>query len=277
MIAWLIKTEQKVASFMKKFRGVFLKNEKEISHMRIANGMVSQILDAIAEVIKPGVSTMFLEHLAQKMCHEMNVRPSFQGYCGYPFALCCAVNETIVHGFPSEEAILQEGDIISCDMGVCYNGFHGDHARTIAVGEISEEAKKLCRVTDEALHLGIAAARVGNDLYDISAAVQRHAENNGYHVIQRFVGHGIGTSLHEKPEVPNFVPHGSISLPLQVGMVLAIEPMLAIGTHEVKILSDKWTANTLDGSLAAHFEHSIVIQQSGPEILSLSSNYSGTC
>jgi len=262
---------------MKKYRGVFLKNDKEISLMRIANGMVSQVLDAIGDVIKPGVSTMFLEDLAQTMCHEMDVRPSFQGYSGYPFALCCSVNETIVHGFPSKDTILKEGDIIGCDMGVCYNGFHGDHARTFLVGDVSEEARALCRVTEEALHLGIAAARVGNDLYDISAAVQRHAENNGYHVIQRFVGHGIGTSLHEKPEIPNFVPKNNVSLPLQEGMVLAIEPMLAIGTHEVRILSDNWTANTLDGSLAAHFEHSIAIRQGGPEILSLSSNYSGTC
>ena len=262
---------------MKKYRGVFLKNEKELSYMRIANGMISQILDAIGDVIKPGMTTMFFEELAQKMCHEMNVRPSFQGLYGYPFALCCSVNETIVHGFPSDDVILQEGDIVGFDMGVCYNGFHGDHARTFLVGDVSEEARKLCRITEEALHLGIAAARVGNDLYDISAAVQKHAESNGYHVIQRFVGHGIGTSVHEKPEIPNFVPKNAMSLPLQVGMVLAIEPMLAVGTHEVRILPDDWTANTMDGSLAAHFEHSIVIQQNGPEILSLSSNYLGIC
>lgn len=262
---------------MKKYRGVFLKNEKEIGYLRIANGMVSHILDAMSAIIKPGMPTMFLEELAQKMCREMDVRPSFQGLYGYPFALCCSVNETIVHGFPSKDIIFKEGDIVSCDMGVCYNGFHGDHARTFLVGDVSDETKRLCRITEESLHLGIAAARVGNDLYDISAAVQKHAEKNGYHIIQRFVGHGIGTSVHEKPEIPNFVPRNGLSLPLQVGMVLAIEPMLAVGTHEVRILSDDWTANTMDGSLAAHFEHSIVIQQDGPEILSLSSNYSGTC
>ncbi len=260
---------------MKKYRGVFLKNEKEISIMRNANGMVSTILDALGDMIEPGITTMQLEEKVQSMCREMNVIPSFQGYYGYPFALCASVNETIVHGFPSKEVILKEGDIIGCDVGVYYNGFHGDSARTFFVGQISEEAKALCRVTEEALHLGIAAAQIGNDLYDISHAVQKHAESHGYHIIQRFVGHGIGTNLHEKPEVPNFVPKGAPKLPLQEGMVIAIEPMLAIGTHDVKILPDGWTANTADGSLAAHYEHSIVIQRQGPEILSLSSNYQG--
>ncbi len=261
---------------MKKFRGVYIKNENEIAKMRIANGMVSRVLDALGEAIKPGISTMFLEEIAQEMCRKMNVRPAFQGYCGFPFALCCSVNETIVHGFPSKDRILKEGDIVSCDMGVCYKGFYGDSARTFFVGEVSEEAKKLCNVTEQCLHCGIAAATIGNSLYDISAAVQRHAEKNGYHVIRNFVGHGIGASLHEKPEVPNFVPMGGNNIPLQEGMALAIEPMLAIGTYEVTILPDKWTANTKDGSLAGHFEHSIVITSDGPEILSLSSNYTGT-
>ncbi len=260
---------------MKKFRGIFLKNEKEIAKMRIANGMVSRILDALGEAIKPGISTMFLEEVTQDICHKMNVKPAFQGYYGFPYALCCSVNETVVHGFPSKDRILKEGDIVSCDMGVCYEGFYGDSARTFLVGEVSQEAKDLCRVTEESLHYGIAAAKIGNTLYDISVAVQRHAEKNGLKVIRNFVGHGIGSSLHEKPEVPNFVPKGGANVPLQEGMVLAIEPMLAIGTYEVTILSDKWTANTKDGSLAAHFEHSVAIRSDGPEILSLSSNYSG--
>lgn len=244
--------------------------------MRKANGIGSTILDALCAAVQPGVPTMFFETLAQDLCKKYNVKPSFQGYCGFPYALCCSVNKTIVHGFPSNEVILQEGDIVSFDFGVHYNGFHSDSARTVKVGEVSKEASDLCRVTDECLHLGIAQAKVGNDLYDISAAIQRHAEKHGYHIIQRFVGHGIGASLHEKPEVPNFVPQGHISLPLKAGMVLAIEPMLAIGTHDVKILADGWTANTKDGSLAAHCEHSIVIHSNGPEILSLSSNISGS-
>ncbi len=260
---------------MKKYRGVFLKNQQEISLLRIANGMVSTILDTLSTMIKPGISTMLLENKVVEMCKEMNVTPSFLGYCGYPFALCVAVNETIVHGFPSNDVILKDGDIISCDVGVYYKGFHGDHARTFFVGEVSDEAKKLCKITEEALHLGIAAARIGNDLIDICSAVEKHGKENGMHIIQRFVGHGIGTSLHEKPEIPNFTGRGVPKLPLQEGMVLAIEPMFALGTHEVDILSDGWTANTKDKSLAAHYEHSIVIQKTGPEILSLTSNYIG--
>ena len=242
--------------------------------MRKANGMVATILDELVANVRPGLPTMFFEDICQKMCREMGVKPSFQGYGGFPFALCCSVNETIVHGFPSEETILREGDIVSFDMGVIYEGFHGDSARTAFVGEVSEEAKRLSRVTEECLHLGIAAAHPGNDVYSISAAVQRHAEAEGLHIIRRFVGHGVGASLHEKPEVPNFVPAGpNTSVPLKPGMVLAIEPMLAIGTADVVILKDNWTANTRDGSLAAHWEHSIAITPDGAEILSLSSNY----
>jgi len=258
---------------LKKFRGVFLKNEKEIALMRIANGMVSTILDELCANVKPGRTTMFFEEIAQEMCRRMKVIPSFMGYGGFPFALCLSVNETIVHGFPSDR-ILQEGDLVSFDMGVAYQGFHGDSARTVLVGEVSDDARKLCQVTNECLHLGIAEAKPGNNLYDISAAVQRHAEKNGYHVIQRFVGHGIGSKLHEKPEVPNFVPEGmGMGIQLKQGMTLAIEPMLAIGTHEVTILSDGWTANTADKSLSAHYEHSIAIGHDGAEILSISDNY----
>lgn len=258
---------------MKKFRGIFIKNEREIELMRKANGMVATILDELVAQVRPGVPTMLFEEIAQKMCREMGVRPSFLGYCGFPYALCCSVNETIVHGFPSNDKILQEGDLVSFDMGVVYKGFHGDSARTALVGEVSEAARHLSRVTEECLHLGIAAARPGNDLYAISAAVQRHAEKEGLHIIRRFVGHGVGASLHEKPEVPNFVPEGmGEGVPLKSGMVLAIEPMLAIGTDEVVILPDNWTANTKDKSLAAHWEHSVVIGHDGAEILSLASN-----
>lgn len=258
---------------MKKFRGVFIKNEREIDLLRKANGMTAAILDELVAHVRPGVPTMLFEDIAQKMCKDFGVRPSFQGYGGFPYALCLSVNETVVHGFPSKERILQEGDIVSFDMGVEYQGFHGDSARTALVGEVSEEAKHLSRVTEECLHLGIAAARPGNDLYAISAAVQRHAEAEGLHIIRRFVGHGVGASLHEKPEIPNFVPHGmGAGVPLKPGMVLAIEPMLAIGTHEVEILPDGWTANMKDRSLAAHWEHSVVIRHDGAEILSLASN-----
>jgi methionyl aminopeptidase len=219
---------------------------------------------------------MLFEETAQKMCHRMNVRPSFQGHNGFPFALCCSVNETVVHGFPSADRILREGDLVSFDMGVVYQGFHGDSSRTIAVGKVSAEAERLSRVTEECLHRGIAAAHPGNDVLSISAAVQQHAEAAGFHVIRRFVGHGVGTSLHEKPEVPNFVPPGMSAgegFPLKPGMVLAIEPMLAVGTSEVRVLPDNWTANTADGSLSAHWEHSVAITSAGAEILSLSRNF----
>ncbi|MDL2317419.1 type I methionyl aminopeptidase [Desulfovibrio sp. OttesenSCG-928-A18] len=255
---------------MKKFRGVFLKNDNEIALMREANRIGALILDAMGEAVASGVPTMRFEEIAQDMCRDFKVRPAFQGYYGFPYALCCSVNEEVVHGFPSPRRILREGDIVSFDFGVIFEGFFGDCARTYGVGAISPEAEKLMRVTRESLMLGIEQARAGNTLNDVSGAIQRHAEGHGYAVIRRFVGHGIGRSLHEKPEIPNFVPAlASAALPLKAGMVLAIEPMLAIGTHEVDILADNWTAVTRDRSLSAHFEHSVAITPQGPDILSL--------
>ncbi len=254
---------------MKKFRGVFLKNENEIALLREANRIGALIHEAMRAEVRPGVSTMRFEEVAQDMCRTYKVRPAFQGYHGFPFALCCSVNEEVVHGFPSRTRILVEGDIVSFDMGVVYEGFYGDSACTVGVGTVSEEAARLMRVTEECLMRAIAAATPGNSLNDVSGAVQTHAEKNGYAIIRRFVGHGIGRSLHEKPEIPNFVPAFSSSLPLKAGMILAIEPMLAVGTHEVDILADNWTAVTRDRKLAAHFEHSVAITPHGPEILSL--------
>ena len=264
---------------MKKFRGVCIKNEHEIELMKIANGMTSTILDELVANVRPGVPTIFFDELARKMCRDMGVRPNFLGLYGFPFALCCSVNDTIIHGFPSKDVVLKEGDIVSFDMGVEYCGFNGDSARTAFCGEVSEEARHLSDVTKRCLELGIAEAHPGNNLYAISAAVQRYAESEGVHVIRDFVGHGVGASLHEKPEVPNFVPRGGIvngipgGIPLKPGMVLAIEPMLAIGTHEVKIDSDGWTVRSRDNSLTAHWEHTVVIRSDGAEILIASDNY----
>ena len=252
---------------MKKFRGVFLKNEKEIGLMREANRIVSRILDELGENVKPGVPTMLFEEIARARCEERGVRPAFLGYQGFPFALCCSVNEEIVHGFPSDRE-LRDGDIVSFDMGVVYEGFHGDSARTFPVGDIDPEVQRLLRVTEESLKRGVSKARAGNQLYDISAAVQECVEQAGYQVVKRFVGHGIGRKLHEKPEVPNFVPKGLAGVPLKPGMVLAIEPMVAIGSAEVEILSDNWTAITKDRSLSAHFEHSVAVTHDGPLVLS---------
>lgn len=251
---------------MKKYRGVFLKNEREIGLLREANRMVALILEELGKAVRPGVPTLHYEEIVQRMCREFKVKPAFQGMYGFPFALCCSVNEAIVHGFPSER-LLQEGDIVSFDVGVVFEGFHGDAARTFAVGAVSEEAQRLMRVTDESLSLAVAEARSGNDLYAISRAVQEHVEGAGFHVVKRFVGHGVGSTLHEKPEVPNFVPARCLSLPLKVGMVLAIEPMVTVGTSDVDMLDDNWTAVTRDRSLAAHFEHSVAILPNGPLIL----------
>lgn len=254
---------------MQKFRGVFLKNDNEIALLREANRLGSLILDAMCAAVKPGVPTMLFEEIAQDMCRTFDVKPAFQGYYGFPYALCCSVNEEVVHGFPSATRLLSEGDIVSFDFGVLFEGFYGDSARTVGVGQVSEEAERLMRTTRESLMCGIAEARAGNTLNDVSAAVQHHAEKHGYAVIRRFVGHGVGRSLHEKPEIPNFVPDMNSPLPLKAGMVLAIEPMLAIGTHEVDILDDNWTAVTKDRSLAAHFEYSVAVTHHGPEILGL--------
>lgn len=253
---------------MKKVRGIFVKNENEIKHLRHANRIVARILDAMGEEVRPGVKTMHFEEIAQRMCKEYNVRPAFQGYCGFPFALCCSVNEEVVHGFPSNR-VLREGDIVSFDMGVIYEGFYGDSARTFPVGKISDEAARLLEVTKKSLDLGVQAARAGANLYDISAAVEKCAVAAGLGVVKRFVGHGVGRSLHEKPEIPNFVPRNLKGPVLEAGMVLAIEPMLTLGTDEVDVLSDEWTAVTRDKSFAAHFEHSIAVMSSGgPLILS---------
>ncbi len=254
---------------MKKFRGVFLKNESEIALLRESNRMVSKILDAFGEAVQPGLRTMEFEDIAQEMCRKFDVIPAFKGYNGFPYCLCCSVNEEVVHGFPSSRK-LKEGDIVSLDMGVEYEGFVGDAARTFPVGKVSEEATRLMNITRKSLELGIEEAKVGNNLYDISAAIQNYVENEGYHIVRRFVGHGIGRRMHEKPEVPNFVPEGRTGLPLKAGMVLAIEPMVTIGDPEVEIKEDRWTAVTKDRSLAAHFEHSVALTPDGPMILSLS-------
>lgn len=255
---------------MKKYRGVFLKNTNEIAMMREANRLVAMALDRMEAAVQPGVSTMLFEEIAVAFCKEHKVKPSFLGYLGFPFALCCSVNEEVVHGFPSASRILREGDIVSFDFGVIYEGFHGDSARTVPVGAVNDTARQLIAVTRESLAKGIAAAVMGNDLNAIGIAVQEYVEAHGFSVIRRFVGHGIGARLHEKPEIPNFRAKGMPELPLQEGMVLAIEPMVATGSYEVDILDDEWTAVMHDGGLSAHFEHTVAVTAHGPEILSLS-------
>jgi len=254
---------------VKKYRGVFLKNEKEIGLLREANRIGAIILDVLGEHVRPGVKTIFFHELTMNLCKQFNVKPAFLGLYGFPYSLCCSINEEIVHGFPSDRE-LKEGDIVSFDVGVLFEGFYGDNARTFAVGSVSEKAQKLIDVTRESLMKGIEQARPGNNLNDVSRAIQEHAESHGFGIVRRFVGHGIGRKLHEKPEVPNFVPQGNAGLPLKAGMAIAIEPMVTEGSFEVDILDDQWTAVTKDRKLSAHFEHSIAITSDGPVILSLS-------
>lgn len=253
---------------MKKFRGVLLKNANEIGIMKEANEIGVRILDAMEAAVKPGVPTMLFEEIAQKLCREYGVRPAFQGYHGFPYALCCSVNEVVVHGFPSETLILQEGDLVSFDMGVEFQGFYSDSARTIPVGEVDDDCARLLEVTKQCLMKGIEQARCGNSLKDVCSAIQKYVAPYNFGIIRRFVGHGIGRSLHEKPEIPNYISPLFSDVPLKAGMVLAIEPMLALGTADVDILEDNWTAVTRDRKKAAHFEHSVAVTSDGPLILS---------
>jgi len=246
---------------------VIIKTPEEIDVMRSANIIVADILEAIRLMIKPGITTGELNKEAEKLVKKKGAVPAFKGYCGFPAALCTSVNEEVVHGIPSFKRVLKEGDIIGFDFGVCLDGFYGDAALTVGVGKVSDEASKLMRVTEESLFLAIDKARVGNRLSDISHAVQSHVEREGFSVVRSFVGHGIGKSLHESPQVPNFgKPKKGIEL--RAGMVLAVEPMINAGGSDVVIQADGWTAVTLDKSLSAHFEHSVAITDDGPFILS---------
>lgn len=245
---------------------IIYKSRVEIETMDRCNRVVAQILAEVAGQVEPGVTTADLDQLADRMCRDARVRPAFKGYRGYPCVLCTSVNEEVVHGIPSPKKVLKEGDIIGLDFGVVLDGYFGDAAVTIPVGRISREARDLLSATRESLRRGIAAARPGRRLSDISAAVQRHAESHGYTVVREFVGHGIGTALHEDPQVPNYGTPGSGPV-LKEGLVLAIEPMVNIGGPAVRIHADGWTASTLDGSLSAHFERSIAITEDGPLVL----------
>jgi len=249
---------------------IALKSAREIEIMRRANIIVAEVLRELKERVAPGVTTLELDAIAEEMTLKKNAIPAFKGYnvAGrvYPRCLCASVNEEIVHGIPTGRA-LREGDIIGLDYGVIYDGFYGDSAVTVGVGRVSEEARRLMEVTEIALHKGIEQLHDGKRLGDLGHAIQQVAENAGYSVVRAFVGHGIGRRLHEEPPVPNYgEPDRGIRL--REGMVLAIEPMVNVGGYEVEIKEDGWTAVTRDGSLAAHFEHSVAITKDGPMILS---------
>lgn len=246
---------------------IILKNNHEIDLMRDAGRIVAETLLLVEENVKPGITTLELDKMAEEFITKHGAKPSFKGLYGFPSSLCISVNEKVVHGIPGAY-ILQEGDIISVDCGALLNGFHGDAARTFPVGKVSQEAQKLINVTRDSFFEGIKFAQVGNRLTDISHEIQRYVEDSGFSIVRDFVGHGIGKSVHEDPEVPNFGKAGR-GPKLVEGMVLAIEPMVNIGTHKVKTLSDRWTVVTGDGSLSAHYENTVAILPDGPEILTL--------
>jgi methionyl aminopeptidase len=243
-----------------------LKSLQEIARMEVANRIVAEILEGVKEKVQPGIETRELDELAEDMCRQRRVKPAFKGYRGYPRSICVSVNEEVVHGIPGPRR-LKAGDVVSLDFGVKYEGFYGDAAITVGVGDVGEKARALIAATEESLHAGIAQVKVGQRLSDISHAVQTVVEGAGYGVIREFVGHGIGRSLHEDPQIPNFGPPDR-GPTMQVGMTFAIEPMTSMGSWQVRILQDGWTAITQDGSCAAHFEHSVALTENGVLILS---------
>jgi methionyl aminopeptidase len=245
---------------------VILKLPDEIEKARASNRIVAEVLSKLREQVKPGVKTKDLDKFAEEIAEKRGAKPAFKGYHGYPHSLCISINEVVVHGMPSER-VLEEGDIVGLDFGVCYNGFFGDATITLPVGKVTQKALRLMEVTEQSLYAGIEQAKVGNRLGDISAAVQTTVEDAGYSVVRDFVGHGIGKNLHEEPQIANFGQKGR-GIELKSGMILAIEPMVNEGKYKVQILPDGWTVVTKDGSLSAHFEHSVAITDNGPDILS---------
>ena len=245
---------------------VILKQPDEIAKARASNRIVAEVLSVLREKVKPGVTTLELDQIAERTAEKRGAMPAFKGYRGYPYALCASINEEVVHGMPSKR-VLMEGDIIGLDFGVYYQGFYGDSAITLPVGRVNAGAARLMEVTEKSLYEAIRQTSAGNRLGDISAAVQTTVEAAGFSVVRDFVGHGIGRQMHEDPQIPNFGKKGR-GIELKAGMIFAIEPMVNEGDYRVKILADGWTVVTEDGSLSAHFEHSVAITDNGPEILS---------
>jgi methionyl aminopeptidase len=246
---------------------IVCKSASEIEKMRRSGRIVRQVLEHLRGMVAPGVSTMDLERAAEQKMKELGAKPAFKGYFDYPCVLCTSINEEIVHGIPSAKRVLKAGDIVSIDCGVVLDGYYGDAAITVPVGDsVAPELQKLLEVTEASLYRGIEAARIGNAVGDVGAAVQELVEANGFSVVREFVGHGIGTRLHEEPQVPNFGTRGQ-GARLREGMVIAIEPMVNFGKAGTRVLEDKWTAVTADGSFSAHFEHCVAVTREGPVIL----------
>ena len=252
---------------------IVLKSNDEIAIMREANQIVAETLCMLANMVEPGITTYDLDQRAEELCRSRGAVPAFKGYRGFPGSLCVSVNEEVVHGIPTRKRKLRKGDILSVDFGVKYKGYYGDSAITLPIGKIDPERQRLLDVTQESLERAISKVVIGNRIADISKAVQDYVEGEGFSVVRQFVGHGIGSELHEGPEIPNFF-QGERSPKLMAGMVLAIEPMVNMGTYKVKVLRDGWTVITADKKPSAHFEHSVAVTEDGPLVLSSRENFS---
>jgi methionyl aminopeptidase len=248
-------------------RGIEIKSKREIEIMRQAALIVATVLKEISEMVQPGMTTADLDAHAEKRIREMGATPSFKGYHGFPASICSSINNEVVHGIPSRKKVIKTGDVLKVDTGAYYQGFHGDSCITIAVGEVTPEAAKLIRVAEEALYKGIEQVKAGNCLLDLAGAIQDHVVANGFSIVEDFTGHGVGRNLHEEPSVFNFRTHEMPNVKLRAGMTLAIEPILNAGSKHTRILPDKWTAVTVDNALSAQFEHTVLVTETGYEIL----------
>lgn len=248
-------------------RGIEIKSAREIEIMRQSAKIVATVLKEISELVQPGMTTADLDAHAEKRIREMGATPSFKGYHGFPGSICSSINNEVVHGIPSSKKVIRAGDVLKVDTGAYYQGFHGDSCITIAVGEVTPEAAKLVRVAEETLYKGIEQVKAGNYLLDIAGAIQDHVEANGFSIVEDFTGHGVGRNLHEEPSVFNFRTREMANVKLRAGMTLAIEPIVNAGSKFSRILSDRWTAVTVDNSLSAQFEHTVLVTNDGYEIL----------
>ena len=251
----------------KKRRGVEIKSESEIAIMRQAAKIVATVLKEISEMVEPGMTTADLDAYAEKRIREMGATPSFKGYHGFPASICSSINNEVVHGIPSSKKVIRSGDVLKVDTGAYYEGFHGDSCITIAIGEVTPDAAKLIRVAEETLYKGIEQVKAGAYLLDLAGAIEDHVKANGFSVVEDFTGHGVGRNLHEEPSVFNFRTREMPNVKLRAGMTLAIEPILNAGSKFTRILSDRWTAVTVDKSLSAQFEHTVLVTEEGYEIL----------
>ncbi|MFN6464603.1 MAG: type I methionyl aminopeptidase [Nostoc sp. DedVER02] len=262
----LSQTTQPTTS-KKKGRGIEIKSSREIEIMRQSSAIVATVLKEISELVKPGMTTADLDAHAEKRIREMGATPSFKGYHGFPGSICSSINNEAVHGIPSPKKVIRVGDVLKVDTGAYYQGFHGDSCISIAVGEVTEEAAKLIRVAEEALFKGIEQVKAGVYLLDLAGAIEDHVKANGFSIVEEFTGHGVGRNLHEEPSVFNYRTREMPNVKLRAGMTLAIEPILNAGSRHTRTLSDRWTAVTVDNSLSAQFEHTVLVTETGYEIL----------